>query len=231
VAAASRRCTRWRRRTSRSLAFLDTSAVAASRSSTLKSSRALAALEGMNLSLYCTRERGENHWLPPGLPAGVRRSAPRSGLPRGVDGCDVDGWLGLNAGGSMSISAILCIGEGVRGGPITSARGGEVCGRGACSRECRAGRSRGAWRCGEMALMQELLRRAPLSAQGALRPQQRGGPQLPQSRCCGKWQSAEAGQGPASASGPPERPQCGPAASPAPIAGLRCLFAPSWVAR
>jgi hypothetical protein len=57
----------------------------------------------MNLSLYCTRERGENHWLPPGLAAGVRRSPARSGLPTGVDGCDVEGWLGL--GGSISMAA------------------------------------------------------------------------------------------------------------------------------
>lgn len=57
-------------RTSRSAAPLDTSAVATSRSSMLKSSLAAAALEGMNRSLYVTRFFGDQN------AGGLRASDP-----------------------------------------------------------------------------------------------------------------------------------------------------------
>jgi len=97
--------------TSLSLALLLTSAAATSRSSTLKSRRALVAREGMNRSLYVTRLFGElvSQGLAPapvpplpmlycfrGEPMGVRGSA--WGWANDVEGADAWLLLGSHAG-------------------------------------------------------------------------------------------------------------------------------------
>jgi hypothetical protein len=76
---------------SRSEAVLVTSAAATSRSRTLKSSLVEAALEGMNLSLYVTRDLGEKKGFAPS--GTLLPSSPRKGEETGVRGSDAGGWL------------------------------------------------------------------------------------------------------------------------------------------